>query len=895
MISTEIEDKAYQANQASLTPMMRQYWDIKQQHPNTILLYRMGDFFELFDEDAVVASRLLGITLTSRNHGGTDKTPLAGFPHHAIERYLPKLISAGHRVAVCEQVEDPASAKGVVKREVVEIVTRGTALNETYLDAKANNYLGALISSAEDSGLAYLDLSTGKFVLSEGTFDQCLQEVYRLGIQELLVPENQELSKSLLELRDQERMLISRIPKGYFNLIDANLALTQQFHIQSLEAFGCGSYTIGVQAAGAALVYAKEQKKGELRHLVRLEAQRYDSQMILDAATVRNLELIKPLNAEDERGTLFHLLDKTCTAMGGRNLKHWLTHPLLDLEKINERLDAVTELLAKPELVESLRRELREINDIERLVGRIGSNRANARDLQGLGHSLRKAFNVGQALSDTESSAFSGAKASLLACGELAEFLLNHIAEHPPLTVREGGMLNQEAYPELSQILSDTREGREWLNGLQQRERERTGISTLKVGYNKVFGYYIEVSKAQQDKVPSDYMRKQSLVNGERYITPEMKEWEGKILNAEGQINALEYRLFCQLREEIGDKIGILLEYALRIAEVDTFVSLSVVALNHRYVRPVLHSGFSTDIREGRHPVVEALAEEGSFIANDTQLDTKNRQILLVTGPNMSGKSTFLRQIGLICLLGQCGSYVPAKEAQLGLVDRIFTRVGASDRLAKGQSTFMVEMIETANILHNASPRSLVLLDEIGRGTSTYDGLSLAWAIVEALHNQSEIAGRTLFATHYHELTELAERLERVENIQVTVKEAEGQVIFLRKIIEGACDSSYGIQVARMAGIPESVIQRAWSILSDLDKHRWPSDAKPESRTGTRVAESLKNYASTQQDLFSIPVTLSDPKHKAAYEALLSLDVNALPPLEISLRIAALQKKLLQN
>ncbi len=983
--------------------MMKQYLEIKSRYPDTLLLYRMGDFYELFDEDAITASKVLGLTLTARNHGGTDKTPLAGFPHHAIERYMPKLIASGLKIAVCEQIEDPAEAKGIVRRDVTEVVTRGTAMSENYLDAKTNNYLAALYpaslvrgpdagatamgaagaslalatsplegdvatlspqsfsssgarGSAEDRqrfGLSYLDLSTGRFVVMEGSLEQVANEIYRLGAQEVLLPENAEIPKALSQLRDQDKVLLTLLPKGFFNLQEGTAALQRQFKVHSLEAFDCAHMGLGLRAAAAALAYVKDNKKSELHHLVRLTPSRFEQHMTLDAATIRNLELIRPMHGDDEHGTLFHLLDRTVTAMGGRSFKFWLTHPLLEPEKIRARQDAIQELLDKPEVLEELRKQLQAINDMERIVARCGSARAHGRDLQGLGNSLIGAGQVAALLDSLQSDLFAKSRGKLAVMQGRGEDLLNRLTERPPLTVREGGMIREGVYPELDELVNGIRDGREWLNGLQAREREATGINTLKVGYNKVFGYYIEVTKAQEDKVPANYLRKQSLVGAERYITPEMKDWESRILGAEGEINSCEYKIFCALREGVNESAGAILEAAQLLGSVDVLCCLAKAARDLRFARPVIAEDSALRIVNGRHPVVESISEDGAYIANDVDLDASQadgspgRQILLITGPNMAGKSTYLRQVGLITLLAQIGSFVPAESAHIGLVDRIFTRVGATDRLAKGQSTFMVEMIETANILNHAGSRSLILLDEIGRGTSTYDGLSLAWAITEALHQNPRIAARTLFATHYHELTQLSGGLKRLRNVQVTVKESDGQVIFLRKVIEGGCDSSYGIHVAKMAGVPDVVVDRAWEILAELESHGMATapqlqgmgsgdaagtsayaaaTALAKAATGAGASANAVAAASAnagtgaqtlreptpgspvekepqkkapgrlpgpQIDLFhTATIEIENPVHRKAYEELMRLDLDALTPMQLMLKIHELKVRI---
>ncbi|MFC1585772.1 DNA mismatch repair protein MutS [Fibrobacterota bacterium] len=867
------------------TPLMEQYEKVKARHKDCLLLYRMGDFYELFNDDAVVASRVLGLTLTSRNQAHDNDTPLAGFPYHSIEKHMPKLVNAGYKVAICEQTEDPAQAKGIVKREVIEVVTRGTTINDNCLEAKSNNYLAALLPEKGEVGLAYLDLSTGLFVAMEGNENEAVDEFYRLNVQEILVPRNMPMSAALAELRLQDKILVTELDPDCFRHGESVRSLIAQFKVSSLDVFGCGHLRQGICAAGAALSYVKEHKKSDLNHLMKLVNRKFNQQMNLDVATIRNLELVRPLHSDDESGTLFHLLDKTVTAMGGRKLKYWITHPLLDLEKILVRQEAIKELMDNPGVMRNIRQHLKEINDIERIVAKIGSKRANARDLLGLGRSLVQASNAGQQLMELVNPLFKDIQDKLFSLRGTGQDLIDQFVDKPPFTIREGNMLNAEHHPELKKIKDESREGKEWLNNLETRVKEETGITTLKVGFNKVFGYYIEVTRQHADKVPEEFIRKQTLVNGERYITPEMKEWESKILNAESKANSVEYELFCEIRDRMAKKAGMLLEAARLLATVDTLCSLAKVAVKLDYCRPGVSRDDQIKIVLGRHPVVEFLTEEGSYIPNDVLINTRNRQILLLTGPNMAGKSTYLRQVALITLMAQMGSFVPAQEAQIGLVDRIFTRVGASDRLSRGQSTFMVEMIETASILHNATPKSLILLDEIGRGTSTFDGLSLAWAIVEALHDNPEIAARTLFATHYHELTELPGKMKGVVNIQVAVKEVEGRVIFLRKILEGCCDSSYGIQVAGMAGIPEPIIERAWEVLETLEKGKLAAGAKNIKRpVWSRKDQSI------QGDLF-VQAEPVDPKHKKLHDEILHLNLDNMTPLELLNKIHELQHK----
>ncbi len=860
------------------TPLMEQYLEIKSRHQDCILLYRMGDFYELFHDDAVVASKVLGLTLTARNSGSEKKTPLAGFPYHSIEKHLPKLIRAGHKVAICEQIEDPAQAKGIVKRDVIEIITKGTAINENYLDEKTNNYLASIFPRREKFGLSYLDLSTGQFVVMEGGESDVIEELQRLNVEEVLFPSHCEVPPLLEEIQSQEKMVLTRLDKSFFHFENNVEVLLKHFKVHSLEVFDCESYTCGLQAAGANLRYVQYNKKMELLHLIRLDTKRFNEQMILDSASIRNLEIIKPLHADDETGTLFHLMDKTVTSMGGRLFKYWLTHPLVQIEKIKERQQAIGELIKNQEILAELQGELKEINDLERIVAKIGSRRANARDLLGMGRSLDKASRINSILKKLSASLFSEAEKSLAPLGSMGADLMDQFTENPPLTIREGKMLNPNKHPQLKEILDDAMKGKDWINNLEKNLKKETDISSAKIGFNKIFGYYIEITKLHSHKVPEHFIRKQTLVNAERYITPEMKEWEGKILNAEGKAHSMEYELFTNLRHDLAQKTPLLLEVSRLLATVDILCSLAQVSIDLNFTLPRLSEDEKIHILNGRHPVVESITEEGQYIANDAHLETKKRQILLITGPNMAGKSTYLRQIGLITLLAQVGSYVPAEEAHIGIVDRIFTRVGASDRLARGQSTFMVEMIETATILNNASPKSLILLDEIGRGTSTFDGLSLAWAIVEDLHENSKIAARTLFATHYHELTELPKKLKRVVNVQVAVKEVDHKVIFLRKILEGHCDSSYGIQVAAMAGIPQPIIDRAWEVLRTLEKEK----ATPQHKIGYKPRSTHKdNIPKEQQNLFSMaPTPPANPNHQLLHDALLRLDLNNLSPMQ---------------
>ena len=854
-----------------LTPMMRQYQEIKEKYSDCILFYRMGDFYELFNEDAKIASSLLGLTLTKRSSKAEDSAPLCGFPYHAAERYIPKMVQAGYKVAICEQVEDPKTAKGIVKRDVVEVVTAGTNLNESTLDSKSNNFLVGVYLDKKDKGLAYLsslDISTGYFISAQGTLPEIEQEIYRLNPKEVLVSEeNFEEIPFLEELRNAEKVLITLLSKDLFRH-DTNLELLcKQFKIESLESFGLSHQSQQICSAGAVLGYALDQKKTALDHLNKLEVYNLKDFMVLDPSTLRNLEILKPLNSDDYNSTLISVLDYTITAMGGRKLKYWLSHPLVQLEKIQSRLSAVETISRDALLQDSLKNELQEINDIERLIGRIGSGRANGRDLLAMGKSLQKASRLSEILKEIDSPLFQKLSFEGLDLTEKSNLILDTISEEPPLTVREGKLIRRGASDRLDALNEGIREAREWLAGLEAREKKVLGIPTLKVGFNKVFGYYLETTKNHVDKIPDTYIRKQTLTNGERFITPEMKDYETKILNAESQINQLEYDLFSDLRNQINSWAVMLSEIAEKISVIDSLYSLAVAAKKNNFTRPEVHEESSLDIRGGWHPVIAAINPDIQFITNNSVMDARSNQIMLITGPNMAGKSTYLRQTGLITLMAQIGSFVPADSASIGLTDRIFTRVGASDRLAMGQSTFMVEMIETANILNNATSKSLILLDEIGRGTSTFDGLSLAWAIVENLHENPEIAGKTLFATHYHELTTLEDSLERVSNYHISVKENNGTLLFLRKIKQGACDSSYGIQVAQMAGLPKEVIARAKRILIRLEKNR----TNP-------VDDNFVVEEKPQQDLFEPEPMTED--FQLALQELENADLNTMTPIQ---------------
>jgi len=879
---------------ADLTPLMRQYAAIKQQYPDTVLLYRMGDFFELFNDDAKIASKVLGLTLTSRNHGGAENTPLAGFPHHALDRYANRLVRAGYKIAVCEQTEDPKFAKGVVKRDVIEVITAGTATDDSFIDEKSNNFILAVAVDGERAGVAICDLSTGEFSVEEIPLGRLEEEIVRLEPAEILCAAHEESRPVERLVADTFRQIfISRCDPWKFAPDYGREALTEHFRIASLEGLGLEGFSLGIGAAGALLVYLKEQKKSDLRHITALTPRRMSECAELDPASIRNLELLRPLSGDDGGGTLIAVLDHTGTAMGARMLKRWLTHPLKDIDRINERLDCV-EWLRKDIFSRSeLQLLLKRIADIERLIGRITFERANARDLVGLKQSLQVFPQIKKAAA---AAAAGGLVRRCIEALEGFEPVVQRIGDtlvdNPPLSLREGGLIRPGVSAELDELKNAAVNGKNWIARLQETERTRTGIGSLKVGFNKVFGYYIEVSKANQAMVPKEYIRKQTLVNGERYVTEELKEMESKILGAEERLSGLEYSIFVELRRETAQWCGAIQKAAEAIAVIDCCVSLAVAAAEYGYCRPVLTAGTAFTIRDGRHPVIERMPQTGQFVPNDTALDGAANQILLITGPNMAGKSTYLRQNALIAVMAQMGSFVPAAQATIGIVDKFFTRVGASDRLARGQSTFLVEMIEVANILNNATDRSLVLLDEVGRGTSTFDGISIAWAVAEYLHETGGRRARTLFATHYHELTELALLFPRIKNLHVKVKEWNDQIIFLRKIGEGSCDHSYGIQVARLAGVPRPVIIRAKEILSNLENMELTPDHTP---ILARHGDGGRRQTAGGEPAEAVQMNLLDATGVEIVDQLRSLDLNNLTPLDALNLLAELKKKALER
>ncbi|NDY41672.1 DNA mismatch repair protein MutS [Dissulfurirhabdus thermomarina] len=868
------------------TPMLRQYRAIKAQVPDAILFYRMGDFYEMFFEDAEIAARVLEIALTTRDKHKAEKVPMCGVPVHAAEGYLTRLVQAGYRVAVCEQVEDPAAAKGLVRREVVRVLTPGLLTTEGGVPATANNFVAAVRPGAGEApwGLACLDLSTGEFRVTElAGRAEAADELYRLEPAEILVPEDEDGFPAEVR-RVLPSLFVSTRPPEWFEARRGVRLLTAHFGVLSLDGFGVSGLEAGVGAAGALFSYVEETQKGDLSHIRALRPYHLSEYLRLDEATKRNLELVANGLDGGRRGTLLEVLDFTVTSMGGRLLRHWILYPLTDLAAIEGRHAAVAALLEAPAARADLRARLRRVADLERLVARVSLGTASGRDLVALKKSLREVPGIRDAVAETAASAplLADLLGGLDPLEDLVAVLDAALREDCPLQLREGRLIREGYNAELDELMAIQRDGRAFIAGVEAAERERTGIPSLKVGFNKVFGYYIEVGKAHAAKVPGHYVRKQTLVAAERYITPELKDVEAKILTAQERRLALEYELFQELRRRVAGEGPRIQETARALARLDVLAGLTEAADRHGYVRPRVNAGDAIDIRDGRHPVVERAVEPGTFVPNDVRLDDTGARLLILTGPNMAGKSTILRQTALIVLMAQMGSFVPAAEAEIGVVDRLFSRVGATDYLARGQSTFMVEMSETANILHNATPRSLVILDEIGRGTSTYDGLAIAWAVAEYLAEKDGRGVKTLFATHYHELTELAAQRPKVRNLHVAVREWEHRIVFLHRLLEGATNRSYGIQVAALAGVPGGVIARAREILANIERDELNVWGEP------RIAKTRREAKAPGVQM-ALP--LFPDGESALRRELLALDVNQMTPLEALQRLAELQAR----
>ncbi len=862
--------------------MLRQYLEIKERYQDCILFYRMGDFYEMFYDDAIEASRLLEITLTTRDRKKENPVPMCGVPFHAADTYITRLVRAGHKVAICEQIEDPREAKGIVKRDVVRVVTPGLISLSGGLEAKENNYLAAISTSIsgrggkEAFGFSFLDISTGEFrAASFSSHRELLGEIFKLEPRELLLPEglrDSGLATRLVQALPE--LYISHRPDAWFRPDRASQVLKEHFGVISLEGFGFGpEASSAAGAAGALLRYSLETQKADLSHINRISPYRLSDYLFIDEATKRNLELVQNSMDGSVKGSLLHILDRTRTAMGGRLLKRWLLYPLKDRMEIQRRLDVVQFYMENEELAGSLRELLKGVYDLERLLGRVVLKNANARDLVSLKSSLEVIPRIRQVHEALGTGALpellEGLISGLDPHEELVDLIHRAIREDAPLTVREGRLIKQGFSQELDELLEIQKGGRSFIASIEARERERTGISSLKVGYNKVFGYYIEISKARSAQVPEDYIRKQTLVNAERYITPELKEIEAKILTAQERRVDLEYRIFKEIASRVEERNSTIKESANKLAILDCLLSLADVAEERGYCRPELTEGFDLQIRAGRHPVVEAASAE-AFVPNDVSFDQKDSVLILITGPNMAGKSTILRQTALIVLMAHMGSFVPADSASIPLTDQIFTRVGATDYLSRGQSTFMVEMNETANILHNATSKSLVVLDEIGRGTSTHDGLAIAWAVSEYLLDLEGTGVKTMFATHYHELTALEERDPRVRNLHVEVREYQGKIAFIHTLRQGGTSKSYGIQVAALAGVPEQVVSRAKEILLEIEG----------SARGVRSVPAARGEDVGKRVIVQRALPLVVDKEGELSEKLKAIDINNLTPLE---------------
>ncbi|HEY9188212.1 MAG TPA: DNA mismatch repair protein MutS [Ignavibacteria bacterium] len=873
-----------------LTPLMRQYRQIKDKYPDTIMLFRVGDFYETFEDDAKITSSVLGITLTKRANGAASEVPLAGFPFHALDTYLPKLVKAGYRVAVCDQLEDPKFARGIVKRDVTEVVTPGVTLNDKLLENKKNNYLAAIYIKDNFAGFAFSDISTGEFYTSEILLSELKEQIENISPTEILYPKrDKEILFKIISSLNIEKPVLTKIDDWVFSFDFGYEILIKHFKTNSLKGFGIENMKLAIVAAGAVLNYFLDTQKSNLGHIKKISKYDHSDFIILDPSTKRNLEIISSLIDGNREGTLLSILDKTRTPMGGRLFKKWISRPLKNLDLINKRAEAVEELFVKKDIREKIAYELSEIGDIERLISKICTGRAVARDVVNLKVILKKIPNLRAIISTLNTSTIEKVFHNLDPLQVVVGKIESALDEESLSPGGSGERIKKGYSTDLDELRKIASEAKSWIANQQQYERQRTGINSLKIEYNSVFGYYIEVSKANLSKVPDNYIRKQTLVNAERFITPELKQYEEKVLNAEEKIKVLEDELFNQLKQFISEHAESIQKNAHLIALLDCLVSLAEVAHENNYVRPIVNNSDEIEIIEGRHPVIEKFLPIGvPFIPNDVYLSNNENQILIITGPNMAGKSVFLRQVGLIVLLAQIGSFVPAKKATIGLVDKIFTRVGASDNIASGESTFLVEMNETANILNNATPKSLILLDEVGRGTSTFDGVSIAWAITEYLHENKKVAAKTLFATHYHELNELARIFPRIKNYKVEVKEIDDKVIFLHKVTPGFADHSYGIQVAKMAGLPEEVTERAKEILKNLEESELRI-YEDEEKDSTKAVKDI-SMKKIIPNLFQINLfEMNDSKIR---EELNKVDVNNLTPMQALQKLNELKEAL---
>ena len=878
---------------AELTPMMKQYMETKSQYPDCILFYRLGDFYEMFFDDALTASRELEITLTGKNCGQEERAPMCGVPYHAVESYLNKLVSKGYKVAICEQLEDPKTAKGIVKRDVVRIVTPGTNLDTQALDETRNNYIMCIVYIADRYGVSVSDITTGDYFVTEiPDSAKLMDEICRFSPSEIICNEAFYMSGMDLDgMRDRLGITIYSLDSWYFDDAVCRQKLLEHFKVTSFAGLGLADYDCGIISAGALLQYLLETQKNSLSNLTHITPYAAGRYMMLDSSTRRNLELCETLREKQKRGSLLWVLDKTKTAMGARTLRKYVEQPLIDKKEIEKRLDAVTELKDQAISREEIREYLSPVYDLERLITRIAYGTANPRDLTAFRSSLEMLPHIRYILEEMESELLKNIHDDMDALEDLCTLVKDAIREDPPIAMKEGNIIRDGYNEEVDKLRRAKSDGKDWLAKLENDEREKTGIKNLRIKYNKVFGYYLEVTNSYKDMVPDYYTRKQTLANAERYITPELKELEDMILGAEDKLYALEYELYSQVRDTIASEIERIQKTAKAVAALDAFASLAVVAERNNYTRPKINEKGVIDIKEGRHPVVERMIPNDMFIANDTYLDDKKHRISIITGPNMAGKSTYMRQTALIALMAQIGSFVPAKSADIALSDRIFTRVGASDDLASGQSTFMVEMTEVANILRNATSKSLLILDEIGRGTSTFDGLSIAWAVVEYISDSRLLGAKTLFATHYHELTELEGKISNVNNYCIAVKEKGDDIVFLRKIVKGGADKSYGIQVAKLAGVPDLVIDRAKEIVEELaegDITARVSEIAVREKSAKKKPK-VKKYDEVDMAQMSLFDTVKDDD---VLEELKNLDVGNMTPIDALNTIYRLQNKL---
>ncbi len=876
---------------AGMTPMMQQYVETKKQYKECILFYRLGDFYEMFFDDAKLVSKELELTLTGKDCGMEERAPMCGVPYHAVDGYLNKLVSKGYKVAICEQVEDPKLAKGLVRREVIRIVTPGTNLNAQALEESRNNYIMCISHFPNNIGIAIADVTTGDFYMTEvDGLSKLMDELYKYMPTEIIC--NDALMMSGIDVEDlKNRLKIAVYPlePWYFDEDGCRKCLMEHFRVNTLAGLGLEDFPSGLTASGVLMQYLLETQKTQLTHITHITPYLASRYMLLDSSTRRNLELTETLREKQKRGSLLWVLDKTKTAMGARQLRTDIEQPLINMEDINDRLDTIEQLGKNTVSRDEIREYLNPIYDMERLLGRVSYKSANPRDLISFANSMEMLPHIKTVLKDFDAKLLQEIDRQIDGLEDLFQLIKDSICEEPPVTIREGGIIKEGFDEDIDRLRKAKTEGKNWLAQLEETDRERTGIKGLKIKYNKVFGYYFEVTNSFRHLVPEDYVRKQTLVNAERYTTPRLKELEDTILNAEDKLNVLEYDMFCKIRDDIAAQLERIQKTAKAVARLDVFSALSVVAEQNHYVRPELNDKGIIDIKEGRHPVVEKMIDHDMFVSNDTFLDNANHCIAVITGPNMAGKSTYMRQTALIVLMAQLGSFVPAKSANIGIVDRIFTRVGASDDLASGQSTFMVEMNEVANILRNATPKSLLVLDEIGRGTSTFDGLSIAWAVIEHISNKKILGAKTLFATHYHELTELEGKMNNVNNYCIAVKEKGDDIIFLRKIIKGGADRSYGIQVAKLAGVPDMVIDRAKEIAEQLSDN----DITEKVQSIPVDTKSDKKKPKHYDDVDLGQMTLFDTvKDEDIVNELKEIDISNLTPLDALNTLYRLQNKL---